>query len=84
MRMSLDRRLQILLDDDRYQRVETLARQQGTSVAAVIRQAIDRGLPSPDRRREAAARQLLAAAPAAAPSVEELTAELEDLRSRRA
>ncbi|HVM28582.1 MAG TPA: antitoxin [Mycobacteriales bacterium] len=82
--MSLDRRLQLLLDENRYRRVADLARQQGTSVAAVIRDAIDRGLPNPDRARSAAARQVLDAEPVDVPDIIELRAELEELRARRA
>ena len=37
----LERRLQILLDNDRYDRVEAEATASGRSVAAVIREAID-------------------------------------------
>ena len=74
-------RLQLLLDDERYQRVQTLARQRGTSVAAVIREALDRGLPATQRRRSAAARRILAAAPM---EVGNLIAELDDLRGRHA
>jgi hypothetical protein len=81
--MALDRRLQLLLDEERYRRVAELAGQRGTSVAAVIREAIDRGLPSPDRRRRAAARHLLDAEPAQAPDVPDLLAELDELRGRR-
>ncbi len=48
----LDRRLQILLDETRHQRVVALARARGVSVATVVREAIDRGLPAlADRRR---------------------------------
>lgn len=83
MLMRFDRRLQLLLDEDRYQRVSSLAQQRGTSVAAVIREAIDRGLPSTDRRRAAAARLVLGAEPAAVPEVQDLLAELDDLRARR-
>lgn len=82
--MALDRRLQLLLDEERYRRVAELAGQRGTSVAAVIREAIDRGLPSPDRRRRAAARRVLDAEPVEVPDVPDLLAELEQLRSRRA
>jgi len=59
----LTHRLQILIDDERYERVRALARQRGTSVAAVIREALDRGLPATQRRRSAAARRILDAAP---------------------
>jgi hypothetical protein len=77
----LSHRLQLLLDDERYERVHALARQRGTSVATVIREAIDRGLPATQRRRSAAARRILAAEPM---QVSNLLAELDDLRGRRA
>lgn len=80
MRM-LTHRLQLLLDDERYERVQALARQRGTSVATVIREAIDRGLPATQRRRSAAARRILAAEPML---VADLLAELDDLRGRHA
>ena len=79
-----DRRLQLLLDEERYRQVSALARQRGSSIAAVIREAIDRGLPSPDRRRAAAGQRILAAEPMPVPDVGELVDELEALRSRRA
>ena len=44
-------------------RVRAVARQRGTSVANVIREALDRGLPATQRRRAAAARRILEAAP---------------------
>lgn len=84
MCMSLDRRLQLLLDEERYQRVSSLARQRGSSVAAVLREAIDRGLPSADRQRAAAARLILAADPMPVPDPAQLREELEELRSRGA
>lgn len=77
----LTHRLQLLLDDERYERVHALARQRGTSVATVIREAIDRGLPATERRRSAAARRILAAEPM---PVADLLAELDDLRGRHA
>jgi predicted DNA-binding protein len=75
----LTHRLQILIDDERYQRVRALAQQRGTSVAAVIREALDRGLPATQQRRAAAARRLLDAAPT---EVGDLLAELDELRGR--
>ena len=77
----LNHRLQLLLDDERYERVHALARQRGTSVAAVIREALDRGLPATRQRREAAARRILAAEPM---DVGNLLDDLEDLRGRHA
>lgn len=46
----LSRQLHIQLDDDRFERVSRLARDGGMSVADVLREAIDRGLPSVDGR----------------------------------
>jgi predicted DNA-binding protein len=77
----LTHRLQILIDDERYERVRALARQRGTSVAAVIREALDRGLPVTQQRRAAAARRILDAAPM---EIGELLAELDELRGRQA
>jgi hypothetical protein len=77
----LTHRLQILIDEERYERVRALAQQRGTSVATVIREAIDRGLPATQRRRTAAARRILDAAPM---EVGDLLAELDDLRGRHA
>ncbi len=77
-----ERRLQILLDEERFARVSTLAQQRGTSVAAVIREAIDRGLPVGQPRRRAAGNRILAAAPMPVPDdPADLIAELDDLRS---
>lgn len=83
MHMSLDRRLQLLLDEERYQRVATLAGQRGTSVASVIREAIDRGLPKADQQRLRASRLLLEAAPVPVPDPAGLRAELDEVRGRR-
>lgn len=79
----LTHRLQILLDDERYQRVSAAARERKTSVAAIIREAIDRGLPVPQRRRSAAANVILSAEPMNVPRPVELRAELDELRGRR-
>lgn len=83
MRM-LERRLQILLDDARYQRVASEARHRGVSVAAVIREAIDRALPATGPRRRAAAELILGAPDMEVPAEPgDLRAELEELRGRR-
>lgn len=84
MIMGFDRRLQLLLDEERYRRVTSLAGARGTSVASVIREAIDKGLPHDDVRRTNAAAFLLAADPMAVPDVGELLDELDELRGRRA
>jgi hypothetical protein len=78
----LDRRLQILLDDARYRRVAAAARERGTSVAAVVRDAIDLALPADLAKKRAALKAILEAEPMPVPqTVEELKAELDELRS---
>jgi hypothetical protein len=83
MCMPLEHRLQILLDDERHQRLVAVARERGVSVATVVREAIDRGLPRPDSRRRAAAARLLDAPDMPVPDPAELRAELDSLRARR-
>jgi hypothetical protein len=84
MSMSLEHRLQILIDDERHQLIVQRARERGVSVATVVREAIDRGVTGPSARRLAAGRRLLAADDMPVPEPRELRAELEALRGRRA
>lgn len=77
-------RLQILLDDERHERISAAARERGVSVATIVREAIDRGLPSGELKRRRAARRLLDAPDMPAPDVADLRGELERLRGRRA
>jgi predicted DNA-binding protein len=55
----MERRLQLLLDQERYDRVEQEARRSGRSVAAVIREAIDVRFESDFSIRAEAIRSLL-------------------------
>jgi hypothetical protein len=80
--MPLERRLQILLDQDRYARLAAVAAERGTSVASVVREAIDRGLPTTPRRQKLAARRILDAPDMDVPDTDELIAELDALRGR--
>ena len=82
MSMSLDHRLQILIDDDRHRRITTAARERGVSVATVVREAIDRGLASADGKRSAAGRRLLDAPDMPVPEPPDLRNELDALRAR--
>lgn len=66
MRM-LSRRLQVLLDDDRYDRLARHAAERGTSIATLVREAIDSRFPLVETRRAAAAEAILAAEPMAVP-----------------
>jgi hypothetical protein len=84
MLMPFQHRLQILLDDERHSRLTAAARERGVSVAAVVREAIDRGVASSPRRRQAAGRRLLDAPDMKVPDPAELKAELNALRARRA
>jgi hypothetical protein len=58
----LDHRVQILLDTERYQKVSREAERRGMSIAAIIREAIDR-LPSDADQRRASIAAILAAEP---------------------
>ena len=80
----LTHRLQVLLDDERHERLLAVASARGVSVATVVREAIDRGLAAPDGRRRSAANRLLDAADMPVPAdPRELREELEQLRGRR-
>ncbi|MCE1178287.1 MAG: ribbon-helix-helix protein, CopG family [Micrococcales bacterium] len=91
--MSLmERRLQLLLDSDRYGRIAAEAERSGRSVAAVIREAIDFRFPGlDDRVRVEAAQELLAltATPAEAAGEgprelkEAFEAQFDDIAGRR-
>lgn len=80
MLMALERRLQVLLDEERFRRISQLAQERGVAIAVIVREAIDRGLPRPDARRAEAGAVVLAAAPMPAPPLEDLLAELDDVR----
>lgn len=80
--LILEHRLQILLDDERHRRISAIAQERGVSVAAVVREAIDRGLTNPQGRRRAAASRVLDATPMEVPSPEALREELDALRGR--
>ena len=61
--MSLDRRLQILVEGRQHDLLEREAVRRGTSVAALIRNAIDRVYAGADADRQRAAAALLEAQP---------------------
>lgn len=78
----LSRRLQILLDDQRYRRLQAEARARHASVGALVREAIDRAFPIRFERRRAAAKAILAARPMALPDdISELKKELDEIRA---
>ena len=79
----LNRRLQVLLDETRYRRLETAARRRRVSVATIVREALDRDLGAPRVGRSAAGRRFLEAPPMTVGSVGDLLDELDQLRGRR-
>lgn len=83
MRMrNLERRVHLLLDEPRYRKLEVEAKARHISVAAVIRDAIDR-LPSDLDRRRAAIDVLLAAPPMHVPDdPQDLRREIDEARGR--
>lgn len=82
MCMPLTHRLQILLDEDRHGRIEAVARSRGISVAAVVREAIDRGVGDLGQDRRAAGRRILDAPDVPVPEPHELRNELDSIRDR--
>ena len=83
MGMSMTRRLQLVLDEDRYEKVARVAAEQQRSVSSVIREAIDRSLFPSAARRVAAGRAILDAEPVDVPDVEDLRREREAAHDRR-
>lgn len=80
----LSRRLQILLDEERYERVAAAAQGRGVSVARVIREAIDAMLPGSAHKKQSVARRILAAPRMPVPDPVGLAGEIEAIRTRRA
>lgn len=74
---ELNRRVHVLLDDDRLERLKNRAEVTGASVGAVVREAIDHELERSDRARALAALEsFLAAPPVPVGTPEELEREL--------
>ena len=78
----MSHRLQVLLDEERYEHVRSLAKQRRVPVAEIIREAIDRGLGAAPRLRSAAAKRILDAADMPVPDPADLRSELDELRGR--
>ncbi|MGH9069791.1 MAG: antitoxin [Acidimicrobiales bacterium] len=76
-----DRRLQVLIDEDRWVRLEREAGRRGVSLGALVREAIDERFPGDADQRRAALQAILAAEPMDVPEPRELRDELEAIRS---
>lgn len=73
----------MLLDDERFRRLEAVAERRRVAVAVIVREAIDRHLLVPtEEQRAAAVRRILAAEPMPVGSVDELRAEIADAHDR--
>lgn len=79
--LMLTRRLQILIDEGRYARLERAAQKGHRSVAAAIREAIDVAYPADLEEKRKAADAILSAPRIDVPDVEELKQELEAIRA---
>jgi hypothetical protein len=60
---TMTRRLQILIDEDRYRRLERAAERRGASVATLVREALDRVYGQGERDAAAATERFLARPP---------------------
>lgn len=76
-------RLQLLLDEEQYQRLLSRSEAEGRSMGAIVREAIDLVWVGDDTRKRSAADAILAASPMPVPEPEELRVEREDARAGR-
>ena len=81
--MSLTHRLQVLLDEDQYQRLAKRAHAEQRSVGSMIREAVDLVWTGPNAQKVSLLEALLAEEPMSVPDPEELSRELQDFRSER-
>lgn len=80
----LDRRLQVLIDEPRYERLRRAAQLRGVAVGELVREAIDRTIgDDPGGRRSALTRVLDAAAMPVPDDPHELKRELQAARVAR-
>ncbi len=83
MSMSKTERLQVLIESEQRRRLEREAAARGTSVATLVRHAIDLAFPVGMELRLDAAKSILDAEPMEVPAVDELTDELDEIRGAR-
>lgn len=78
----LDRRLQILIDHERWSRLEHEAERRGVPVAVLVREAIDERFPGHEEQRRAALQDILDAEPMEVPDPDVLREELDAFRGQ--
>lgn len=76
---TLTRRLQVLLDEERYARLERAAALRGAPIATLVREAIDRLFASKESDRRAAGQRLLNAPPMPVEDWEEMKRDLTEV-----
>jgi predicted DNA-binding ribbon-helix-helix protein len=79
----LDRRLQVLIDQGLWARLEREAERRSVSVSTLVREAIDERYPGSTAERRAALEAVLRAHPMAVPPPDALRREREVFRSGR-
>ncbi len=77
-----DRRLQVLIDDARWDRLEREAARRGVAVAVLVREAIDQQIPQDAEERRSALQAILDAEPMSVPAPGLLREELDQVRGR--
>jgi len=80
----LDRRLQVLIDEERWHRLTEEANRRKVTVSTVVREAIDLRYPSDAEGRKNALQAVLDAVPMPVPDPRELRREIDEIRSHRA
>lgn len=80
--LMLDRRLQILIDEERYRRLEREAARRKVAVAVLVREAIDGAFPAERSAKATAGRRILDAEPMSVPDPAALRRELDERRGR--
>ena len=80
MLMLKSRRLQVLLDDEQFRRLEAAAARRKVPVAVIVREALDEKVPAHAERRRAAGKRILSALPMDVGDPDHLRAELEAMR----
>ena len=78
----LQLRLQVLLDEDRHERIAREATRRGVSVGRVVREAIDRSYPPTSVTKREALTDILAATPMDLPEPDALRRELDAAHDR--
>lgn len=78
----LTRRLQVLIEERRFAQLEHIARERGTTVAALVREALDQVYTQPPMSPRAAADQFLAREPIDVGTWHDAKADIEDSMDR--